>query len=61
MEIFRFFFFVKMERLTDDRIGSAILDSNWRLRPLENWDRGIETHWEHGCILAIFLCLCYPA
>jgi hypothetical protein len=53
--------FGKKETLTDDSIGSAVQDKYYRLRALEHWDRGIESHWGHGCMSAIFLCLCCPA
>jgi hypothetical protein len=29
-----------------------------RLRPLEGWDRGFESHSMHGCLSAFILCLC---
>jgi hypothetical protein len=31
-----------------------------RLRPLEHWDRGFESHLRHGCLCAFILCLCCP-
>jgi hypothetical protein len=29
-----------------------------RLRTLEHWDRGFESHLIHGCLCAFILCLC---
>jgi hypothetical protein len=29
-----------------------------RLRPLEHWDCGFESHSEQGCVYVFILCLC---
>jgi hypothetical protein len=40
-----------------DRSGRAVLGMN-RLRPLEHWHRGFESHSGHGCLFVFILCLC---
>jgi hypothetical protein len=39
-----------------DHSGGVVL--GMRLRPLEHWDRGFESHSRHGYISAFILCLC---
>jgi hypothetical protein len=35
------------------------LKSMNRLRPLEHWDRGFESHLRHVCLRAFIPCFCY--
>jgi hypothetical protein len=42
-----------------DHIGRAVWGMNC-LRPLENWGRGFESHYRHGCLCAFILSLCCP-
>jgi hypothetical protein len=40
-------------------VAPKIGRSQWpRLRPLEHWDRGFESHSRHGCVSVFNLCLC---
>jgi hypothetical protein len=47
----------KTINLIADPRGLAVYDKK-RLRPLEHWDRGFESHSRHGYLFAFILCLC---
>jgi hypothetical protein len=38
--------------------GRAVSGMN-RLRPLERWECGFESHSRHGCLCVFILCLCF--
>jgi hypothetical protein len=40
-----------------DRSGRTVKGMN-RLRQLQHWDRGFESHSRHECLFAFILCLC---
>jgi hypothetical protein len=42
-----------------DHSDRAVYGMN-RLRPLEHWDRGFESHSRHGYLYAFILGLCCP-
>jgi hypothetical protein len=43
--------------IPEENVSRAVWGMD-RLRPLEHWDRGFESHSRHGCLSAFILCLC---
>jgi hypothetical protein len=49
--------FRQEETSSADHSGRAVYGMN-RLRPLEQWDRGLESHSRYECLCDFILCLC---